>query len=85
VIVCMGGTAAQSVFARPVKVLTERGKLLTRSETLRAVITVHPSSILRAPDEAQRKAQYEDFVADLGVVRHALRRDVRASGGERVH
>ena len=71
-IVCMGGTAAQSVMGRAVKVLTERGKLLPHHWAQKALITIHPSAILRAPDEALKATQYRAFVDDLRLISHAL-------------
>ncbi len=71
-IVCMGGTAAQSVMGRAVKVLTERGKLVPHHWAERALITIHPSAILRAPDEQARVAQYRAFVDDLRMIPSAL-------------
>jgi DNA polymerase len=71
-IVCMGGTAAQSVMGRAVKVLTERGKLVPHHWARQALITIHPSAILRAPDEALKAAQYQAFVEDLRMIPQAL-------------
>src|ERR687887_2853608 len=72
VIVCLGATAAQAVLGRSVRVLAERGNLLRSELAPHVLITIHPSAILRAPDEPSRAAQYRDFVADLKKVERVL-------------
>jgi len=67
VIVCMGATAAQAPLGRNFKVTQARGKLILRDRT-QFVATVHPSSILRAPDDKSRQAEMARFVEDLRVV-----------------
>ena len=67
VVVCMGATAAQARLGRNFKVTQERGKLILRDGTL-FVPTVHPSSILRAPDDESRRSEMARFVEDLRVV-----------------
>jgi uracil-DNA glycosylase len=72
VIVCLGATAAQALLGRSFKVTHRRGDLID-SELARFVIaTVHPSSILRAPDSERRRLEMEKFVADLQKVRETL-------------
>jgi DNA polymerase len=73
IIVCLGATAAQSVFGRAVPVGKERGKIHHTIEGLATIITVHPSAILRHPDQAQREEEYRRFVADLRLIRSTLR------------
>jgi DNA polymerase len=63
-VVALGGTAAQALFGRTVKVLSERGKLISDPRGFKTLITVHPSMILRVPDEAKESA-FRDFVRDL--------------------
>lgn len=73
VIVCLGATAAQSLLGRTFKVTQRRGELI-RSELAPFVLaTVHPSSILRAPDEQSRHEEYARFVDDLRQVSLALK------------
>ena len=72
VIVCLGATAAQAVLGRSVRVMAERGNLLRSELAPHVLITIHPSAILRAPDEPSRAAQYRDFVADLKKVERVL-------------
>jgi hypothetical protein len=67
-IVALGATAAQGLVGRPVAVGPNRGKVLEGEEGLRVLVTVHPSSLLRLPDEATRRAAYDVFVADLRVI-----------------
>ncbi|HUR59774.1 MAG TPA: UdgX family uracil-DNA binding protein, partial [Opitutaceae bacterium] len=64
-IVCLGATAAQSVVGRPVRVLSERGTKLPTDFGAPALITVHPSALLRLPDDADPEAELAKFVADL--------------------
>jgi DNA polymerase len=66
-IVCLGSTAAKSLFGDDVRVLRDRGTVLERDSALGAgafVVTIHPSAVLRAPPE-DRDAIYAAFVADL--------------------
>jgi uracil-DNA glycosylase len=65
VVVCLGATASQALLGRTFRVTQQRGKLLPFHDARQALATVHPSSILRAPDEATRHAEFERFVADL--------------------
>jgi DNA polymerase len=71
VLACLGATAAQALLGRTFRVTKERGtmrELKLGSRTLTATATVHPSSILRAPDEDGRAREYDAFVADLQTV-----------------
>ncbi len=68
VVLCLGATAAASVFGRQVRVLSERGTVKASSFCDQTIVTVHPSMLLRIPDEASCKEQYESFVADLRAV-----------------
>jgi len=68
IIVALGATAAQALFGNAFRVTKQRGKPVPTPLAPHGVATVHPSSILRAPDEASRRAEYKAFVADLKVV-----------------
>jgi uracil-DNA glycosylase len=68
VIVCLGATAAQALLGRGFRVTRERGRLMPSGLGPQAMATVHPSSILRAPDEESRHQAMRDFVADLATV-----------------
>src|SRR4051812_1200176 len=64
-LVCMGATAAQAVLGPSFRVTRERGKVLESELASKVVATVHPSSLLRQPDEESREREYKLFVADL--------------------
>jgi len=67
-IVALGATAAQALFGRTFKVTKQRGKPVETPLAAHGIATVHPSSILRAPDEASRREEYRAFVKDLKTV-----------------
>ena len=69
-VVAMGATAAQTIFGPGFRVTRERGKVLSSKLAPRVLATVHPSSLLRQPDEESRQREYKHFVSDL---RAALR------------
>jgi DNA polymerase len=69
IIVCLGATAAQSVFGAAYRVTKERGKFVEHAWARQATSAVHPSAILRAPDEKARHVEYRKFVADLRRVK----------------
>jgi DNA polymerase len=74
--VCLGATAAKALLGNQVRVLRDRGVVTERDTSAgpRAfMVTVHPSSILRAPDEAAKREAYAAFVKDLVVARDRLR------------
>jgi len=68
VTVALGATAARSLFDRAVTIGRERGRPLALPGGGEAWITVHPSYLLRIPDEDKAKAEYEQFVKDLRTV-----------------
>jgi uracil-DNA glycosylase family protein len=72
VLVCLGATAAQALLGRAVRVTRDRGRPLESPLAPVALATVHPSSILRAPDES-RQRERALFVDDLRVAAAALR------------
>jgi len=65
VLVCLGATAAQALLGKSFKVSQQRGTFVPSSLAPRVTATVHPSSILRAPDDESRHAEMARFVADL--------------------
>ena len=67
-LVALGATAAQTLLGRGFRVTRERGIPVDSDLAPNVIATVHPSSILRARDEAERREAYEAFVADLEVV-----------------
>jgi uracil-DNA glycosylase family protein len=70
VLVCLGATAAQSIFGRDYRLTKERGQFVTHQWAPQATSTIHPSAILRAPDE-QRTLEYQRFMEDLKKIRAA--------------
>jgi len=74
VLVCLGATAAQALLGRSVRVTRDRGRPLESAYAPLAFATVHPSSILRAPDDESRRRERQLFVDDLRVAAAALER-----------
>jgi uracil-DNA glycosylase len=72
VLVCLGAVAAQALLGRGVRVTRDRGRPLESELAPVAFATVHPSSILRAPDEQSRRRERILFVDDLRVAAAAL-------------
>ena len=72
-LVCLGATAAQALLGRQFRVTAQRGDLVPSPLAPLVFATVHPSSILRAPDEETRHREYGRFVDDLKAVATALR------------
>jgi DNA polymerase len=70
-VVVLGATAGQAIFGPSFRVTRERGKLLSSKFAPKVVATVHPSSLLRQPDEDSREREYRNFVADLRVALNA--------------
>ncbi len=71
-LVCLGATAAQALFGKSFRVTEQRGRILESPFGVPAMATVHPSSLLRAPDDETRRRETELFVADLRVARKHL-------------
>jgi uracil-DNA glycosylase len=65
VIVALGATAAQALLGPQFRVTKQRGQFIESSLAPYVMATVHPSSILRAPDEETRRLEYRRFVEDL--------------------
>jgi DNA polymerase len=68
ILVCLGATAAQTIFGSAYRLTKERGLFVENSWAVHVTSTVHPSAILRAPDEEQRHIEYRKFVDDLKKV-----------------
>ncbi len=73
VIVCLGATAAHSLLGNSFKVTQRRGEVIPHQLAPYVVATVHPSSILRAPDEDKRHEEMVHFIEDLKKVAAMLR------------
>jgi uracil-DNA glycosylase family protein len=68
VLVCLGATAAQALLGKAFKVSKQRGTIVASSLAPTVTATIHPSSILRAPDEEGRREEMRRFVEDLKKV-----------------
>ncbi len=73
VIVCLGATAAQALLGKDFRVSRRRGEFVRTSLAPYTMATVHPSSILRAPDDERRRAEKKLFVEDLAKVAALLK------------
>jgi probable DNA metabolism protein len=69
-VVALGGTAARSLAGRAVSVLRERGPVQFGAQP--GFITVHPSFLLRLPDDGSKTREYQKFVDDLRSVRNLV-------------
>ncbi|HOL70311.1 MAG TPA: UdgX family uracil-DNA binding protein [Bryobacteraceae bacterium] len=72
IIVCLGATAAQALLGRQFRLTQHRGEFVPSTLPARVIATFHPSAILRAPDDAARRAAMHSFVGDLKVVAAAI-------------
>lgn len=68
ILVLLGATAAQALLGKQFRVTQERGIWLNSEMAEKVLATVHPSSILRAPDPRSRELQFAEFVNDLRTV-----------------
>jgi DNA polymerase len=73
-LVALGATAAKAVFGSKVRVMRDRGKLLETPYAEVGTVTVHPSSVLRVPEDELRKVARAELIEDLAAVRTALER-----------
>ena len=73
IVVCLGATAALAIIGRSFRVTRQRGEILeVEGIDPPVTATVHPSSVLRAPDEASREAELTALVRDLAAVRRVV-------------
>jgi DNA polymerase len=73
VVVLLGATAAQGILGRDFRVTQHRGEWVKSEIAPYVLATVHPSSILRAPDDDARHEEMRKFIADLKIVAQQLR------------
>jgi uracil-DNA glycosylase len=73
ILVALGATAAQALFGKAFRVTRDRGRLVPSHWAPYALATVHPSSLLRAPDEETRHREIARFVADLKQAAELMR------------
>ena len=81
VLVALGATAAAALLGSSVRVTRDRGLPIPSALAQFVTVTVHPSSILRAPDEAARREAMRLFVRDLKKIARVLGRPDRPSTG----
>ncbi len=74
VVVLLGATAAQAILGAQFRVTRDRGKLLRHDIAPHVIATLHPSAILRAPDEDAREVSYRFLVADLTLAARQVTR-----------
>jgi probable DNA metabolism protein len=78
-VVAMGATAAQSVFGKITPINKNRGRLIDLDDGTKTLVTVHPSYLLRLPDEDARAREYDRFVDDLKIAAQVLNKSARAA------
>jgi len=72
VVVCLGATAAQALLGRDFRVTRDRGKLIESDLAPYVLATIHPSAILRQPDDASRREERARFTAELRSLKTLL-------------
>jgi DNA polymerase len=72
-VVALGATAAQSVLGKAVTIGKVRGDIVETSDGVKALVTVHPSYLLRLPDADAQKREYAKFIDDLKIAARALK------------
>ena len=80
-IVALGATAARAVLGRSVTIGRERGRPIKLSDTETAFVTVHPSFLLRVPDEDAKQREYRAFVNDMKAIAALITPTVKARSG----
>src|ERR1700726_3574056 len=78
-VVAMGATAAQSVFGKITPINKNRGRPIDLGDGIQALVTVHPSYLLRLPDAAAKARQYQRFVDDLKMAAALMRKSAHAA------
>jgi len=78
-VVAMGATSAQSVFGKITPINKNRGRLIDLADGIKALVTVHPSYLLRLPDADAKAREYARFVDDLKIVAALLKKSARAA------
>jgi len=78
-VVALGATAVQCVFGKIMQIGKNRGQLIDLSENTKALITVHPSYLLRLPDQEAKEREYEHFVRDLKLASAYLLKTEKAA------
>jgi len=78
-VVAMGATAAQSVLGKITPINKNRGRLIELKDGIKALVTVHPSYLLRLPDEDAKATEYQRFVDDLKIAAASLKKAAHAA------
>ena len=78
-VVAMGATAAQSVFGKITPINKTRGRLIDLDDGIKALVTVHPSYLLRLPDAEAKAREYQRFVDDLKIAAQLLRKSAHTA------
>jgi uracil-DNA glycosylase family protein len=78
-VVAMGATAAQCVFGKITPINRNRGRLIDLDDGIKALVTVHPSYLLRLPDEDAKAREYQRFVDDLKIAAVHVDKSARAA------
>ncbi|MBV9565650.1 MAG: uracil-DNA glycosylase, partial [Bradyrhizobium sp.] len=78
-VVALGATAAQCVLGKITPINKNRGRAIDLDEGMKALVTVHPSYLLRLPDEDAKRREYERFVEDLKLAADLLKKAARAA------
>jgi uracil-DNA glycosylase len=78
-VVAMGATAAQSVLGKITPINRNRGRLIDLEDGTKALVTVHPSYLLRLPDADARAREYQRFVDDLKIAASLLKKAAHAA------
>ncbi|MGC2777502.1 MAG: UdgX family uracil-DNA binding protein [Bradyrhizobium sp.] len=78
-VVALGATAAQAVLGKIIPVTKRRGHVVDLPDGSEAMVTVHPSYLLRLPDADAKAREYERFVEDLKVAAQAMKRAAHAA------
>ena len=78
-VVAMGATAAQCVFGKLTPINKNRGHLIDLPDGIKVLVTVHPSFILRQPDEDARAREYARLVDDFRIAADFLKKSARAA------
>jgi uracil-DNA glycosylase len=78
-VVAMGATAAQCVFGKITPINRNRGHLVDLADGIKALVTVHPSYLLRLPDADAKAREYARFVEDLKIAAAHLKDAARAA------
>jgi DNA polymerase len=72
IIVCLGATAAQALLGKDFRVTQRRGEFIDSPLAPHVMATVHPSALLRAPDDETRHRETKRFIEDLKKIHEVL-------------